>query len=747
MDTKKIRRSAATVLLVAAVVLALMGLAMLSVVSGSSAEFGNTYRSILIINIIAALVLLLLIAGNLVRLYRDFRKRLTGARLKARLVAAFVALVIVPMAVVYSYSVQFLNEGIESWFDLQVEQGLGDALELSRVALDVRIRGNLGQTRRLAEGLHSVGDADMYLYLSRLREEAGAQDVTVSAGATRIVATSSSDPLNQTPLLPNEEIMLSLRRDGYYARLEPVASGNYRVRTAVALPGRFVSDTRVLQAIYPLGNQMGLLADSVEATASRYAELSFLRDPLKSTFILTLSLVVLISLLLAVYGAFFFARRLTAPLQNLVAGTRAVARGEFDTPLPPANNDEIGLLVDSFNDMMGQLGTAHEEARRSEAQVENERASLEAILGRLSSGVLAVENNLTIRTANDSAGQILDCDFSDCEGMSVLKLAKNNPVLKQFVDICAEFIREGRTEWREQMTLNAGGERRALVCSCTILPPSYRSPSGYVIVFEDVTELLRAQRDAAWGEVARRLAHEIKNPLTPIKLSAERIRHKYLDLIAEPDAEALDLSTRTIIKQVEAMRDMVNAFSEYARAPELNLVETDCNRLIKNVADLYAAHAGSAQIHLNLDEDLPLLKIDALRMRQVLHNIIRNATEALEDVPDGEVCITTSVGSYKEHSRAVITFEDNGPGFPDEHLEEIFEPYVTTKPKGTGLGLAIVRKLVEEHGGNVLIDRETVSGATIRIYLPLQEIGEEAGEATGEIGVNNNQQHTQRKLA
>jgi nitrogen fixation/metabolism regulation signal transduction histidine kinase len=499
----------------------------------------------------------------------------------------------------------------------------------------------------------------------------------------------------------------------------------------------------VLQAIYPLGKQIGALTDSVEATASRYAELSFLREPLKSTFILTLSLVVLISLLLTVYGAFFFARRLTSPLQNLVAGTRAVARGEFDTPLPPAGDDEIGLLVDSFNDMMGQLGTAREDARNSEAQVENERASLEAILGRLSSGVLALENNLTIRTANDSAGQILDCDFSSCAGMPVMRFAEDKPVLQQFVELCTEFLEQGRTEWREQMTLNAGGERRVLVCACTELPSSYRSPSGYVIVFEDVTELLRAQRDAAWGEVARRLAHEIKNPLTPIKLSAERIRHKYLDLISEPEAKALDLSTRTIIKQVEAMRDMVDAFSEYARAPELNLVENDFNKLIRNVAQLYPAYSGSVQIHLDLDENLPLLKIDALRMRQVLHNLIRNATEALEDTPDGELRVTTAVGLYKDQPRAVVTVADNGPGFPDEHLEEIFEPYVTTKSNGTGLGLAIVRKLIEEHGGNVHIDNETGNGATIRIYLPLDEASTVADQSATE----HQQEQAHRKLA
>ncbi len=723
MDTKKIRRRAATALLIVALVLALMGLAMLSSVSDSSAAFGDTYRSILLINILGATILLVLIAANLLRLYRDYRRRVTGARLKARLVTAFVALVIVPMAIVYAYAAQFLNEGIDSWFDLRVEQGLQDALALSQAALDVRMRDNMEVTRRLAEGLYGVADPEMYGVLSRLRSGTGAQDVTVSAGASRIIATSSANPLGQLPLLPTEEVMLSLRRDGNYAGLEPLAEGDYVVRTAALLPGRSGREVRVLQAIYPLGNEIGRLTESVQATVSRHAELSFLRDPLKSTFIFTLSLVVLISLLLAVYGAFFFARRLSAPVQNLVAGTRAVARGEFDQPLPPAEDDEIGFLVDSFNDMMSQLGTARAEARRSEAQVENERASLEAILGRLSSGVIATENNLTIRTANASAGRILDVDFSKREGQSIVALAADHPVLQQFIDKSAEFMADGQTEWREQISLDADGGRRVLVCACTALPGSYQSAAGYILVFDDITELLRAQRDAAWGEVARRLAHEIKNPLTPIQLSAGRLRHKYLNLLGEQDAEVLERSTQTIIRQVEALRDMVNAFSEYARAPEMNLVEIDINRLIRNVADLYPGDAGAAAVQLQLDDALPPIRVDAVRMRQVLHNLIRNALEALEDRPDGQVLITTALNEAKRKPRVEIAVRDNGPGFPLEHLEKIFEPYVTTKKKGTGLGLAIVRKLIEEHGGTVIIDNEPGQGAAIRIYLPLQDAG------------------------
>ena len=743
MDAKLARRRVATILLFAALGLALIGLGMLSAVSDSAVQFGDVYRTILFVNISAAVVLLLVIAGNLTRLYRDYQERRAGSRLKARLVTAFVALVIVPIAIVYAYALQFINEGIDSWFDVQVEQGLGDALELSRVSLDVSIRSDMEETRRIAEGLYGIAEADVFSTLRRLREAAGARDVTVSAGMIRIIATSSSNPLGveQTPLLPTEEIMLSIRRDGEYAALEPQADGTYLVRTALRLPGRVGRQVRVLQAIYPLGNEVATLTDSVQATATRYAELAFLRDPLKSAFVLTLSLVVLISLLLAVYGAFFFARRLTSPVQNLVAGTRAVARGEFDQPLPPADDDEIGLLVDSFNDMMNQLGTARAEARRSETQVENERASLEAILGRLSSGVIALENNLTIRTANATAGEVFGMDFAASEGQSIMSLAGEHPLLQQFVDAIRPHIDAAATEWREQIVLNVDGERRSLVCACTALPGSFRNESGYVIVFDDATELLRAQRDAAWGEVARRLAHEIKNPLTPIKLSAERIRHKFLKLIPEPEAEALDRATQTIIRQVEAMRDMVNAFSEYARAPELNPVEMDVNQLIRNVADLYPAYGGHVKLALELDDTLPRMRLDALRMRQVLHNLIRNAIEALEGSDAGQVQITTGRVLVKGQERVEIVVRDNGPGFPAEHLEEIFEPYVTTKAKGTGLGLAIVRKLIEEHGGHVMIDSEPGSGAAIRIHLPLQ-----AARGSAE-GADNNDEPAQRKRA
>ena len=737
VDTKVVRRRITTVAIFAALALAFGGLVLLGELTRNTEEFGRLYQAILLVNTLGAALLVIIIGVNLVRSFRDYRSNAPGARLKMRLVNAFVVLVIAPVAVVYLYSIQFLNEGIDSWFDIRVEQGLGDALELSRTALDMRMRDNIGRTRQLADNLISVADGDIYQLLPRLRVNVDAQELTVFSGGSRIIATSSANPMDTMPLLPTEEMLLSLRRNNFFVGLEIRPDDRYLVRTAVLLPGRSRGRLRILQALYPLGKRMGPLAGSVEETVTRYSELSFLREPLKSSFILSLSIIVLVSLLIAVYGAFFFARRLVAPVQNLIAGTRAVAQGDFDTRLPSAKRDEIGFLVDSFNDMIERLDTARSDARRSKAQVENERASLEAILARLSTGVIALEKNLTLRTANEAAGKILDLDFRNREGEQIEHLVEGNISVKQFFGVLTGHLDNNEFEWREQIVLKSESGRRVLVCACTALPGSYRSRGGLVVVFDDITELLQTQRDAAWGEVARRLAHEIKNPLTPIQLSAERIRRKYLGEEQLPSPEFLERATHTIVQQVEAMRDMVNAFSEYARAPEMNLIDINLNLLIRQVTELYLGQKNQPTVLLDLEENLPDISVDAVRIRQVLHNVIRNALEALGEQEDGQVIVATRLVKTDSVQHIEITVDDNGPGLPPEYREEIFDPYVTTKVKGTGLGLAIVKKLVEEHGGEVIIYSEAGEGTHVKIVLPVSNTGmsdsekEMSGESVG----------------
>ncbi len=430
-------------------------------------------------------------------------------------------------------------------------------------------------------------------------------------------------------------------------------------------------------------------------------------------------------MLSAIYGAFVLSRRLVAPIQDLVAGTRAVAAGDFDTRLPTPTRDEIGFLISSFNDMTQRLATARREASLNQALVEAERANLEVILARLTTGVLALETDLTIRTANQASNSILGVDLARRSGELLKKVAEENLLLGQFVDVACMHLEAGETEWREQIVLRGEVGRRVLTCACTGLPGDEDTAAGYVIVFDDITALLQAQRDAAWGEVARRLAHEIKNPLTPIQLSAERMRRRYLKTMSDEEAQVLDRATHTIVQQVEAMKEMVNAFSDYARAPDMEMNLFDLDKLVHEIVDLYRAQKNDIEIVLVSDPNMPLIEADMGRVRQILHNLIRNAIEALESTANGRIDVHVGGAEIDGVDVIQIKVEDNGPGFQMDSVNQIFDPYVTTKSKGTGLGLAIVKKLVEEHVGSIRASNRSEGGAMISIRLPLNEAARE----------------------
>jgi len=431
-------------------------------------------------------------------------------------------------------------------------------------------------------------------------------------------------------------------------------------------------------------------------------------------------LVLLLSLFASLYGAFWAARRLVRPIQDLVAGTRAVAKGDFDMRLPLTSHDEMGILVHSFNDMTKRLARAREAARRSQQAVEAERANLAVILARLSTGVISLAPDRTIRTVNRAAGSILNTDIEACVGKPFAEAAQTSPLFQQFGEACLSHLDAGEIEWREQLVLQGESSRRVLMCACTTLSSEEPGAASVVIVFDDITTLLQAQREAAWGEVARRLAHEIKNPLTPIQLSAERLRHKLLGSMNEADAQVLDRATHTIVQQVEAMKEMVNAFSEYARAPAMDITRFDLNQLIGEVVELYRmTHVPRPE--LKLDPSIGEIEADRGRLRQIIHNLLANSLEALEGSPDPQISIETRrVEQGEGVVYAQISVEDNGPGFRTDVIGQVFDPYVTTKPKGTGLGLAIVKKIVEEHGGRIEAENRRTGGACVRITLPLE---------------------------
>jgi nitrogen fixation/metabolism regulation signal transduction histidine kinase len=721
MEVRRLIRVISTALIASAIALGLSALVLLSQTAQNSEEFGGVHDALLLINAAGALVLLLLIVGNLVRLWRDLRQRVPGVKLKARMLAAIVGLAVAPLVVVYLFAVQFLNRGIDTWFDVEIESGLGDALTLGRSALDRRIQRQMERTQRLAGDLLQTDTLDLVEILGQLRRESEASEVTVFGRNFFVVASSTQELGAPFSSIPPEDVILQLRQAGSYVGIYPIGSGRYQIRTALILPlGGLGGERLTLQVLYPVEERIGALVDSVEKTYTSYNKLIFLREPLKDSFALTLTVVVMLSILAAVFGAFFFARRLVAPIQSVVAGTHAVAKGDFDTRLPITSHDEIGFLIESFNDMIQRLGEAREEARLSAQQVEKERAKLEAILARLSTGVIAIESNGSMRIANEAASAILNVDFTDLAGRRLTELTADHPMLADFMSALEPYLRSSEADWRQQVTIQGSSGRRILMCACTELPAQNDQAAGKVVVFDDVTALLQAQRDAAWGEVARRLAHEIKNPLTPIQLSAERIRRRYLGTMKDMEAEVLDRATHTIVTQVEAMRDMVNAFSDYARSPEISISKFQLNNLIREVAYLYRAQAKQAKVELRLDEDLPEVEADNRWIRQLLHNLIRNSMEAMEGQDDGKLVISTRLLQETGGEFAEITVRDNGPGIDPEKLEALFEPYVTTKTKGTGLGLAIVKKLVEEHGGTVTAENLQPGGACLFVRIPVR---------------------------
>lgn len=694
----------------------------------NSGEFSRLQPWILLLNLIGVVALTTLLTRKLIQLVREYRAHVPGSRLTARTVAIFGALVIAPLLIVYLFSLQFLNRGIDSWFHVEVKQGLSDALVLSRAALDLRVREYSRHTENLAHSLANATPEEIAQRVFEERRATAALEMTVFGAHERIVTTSLENPLESLPSRPPPDLLRQVGERRAYVSLEPQAGGEYLIRTAAPFTDSLNRDERYLVAIYEVPTQLAALSEAVQHAYSQYGELAALREPLKSSFRLTLTLVLLLAMLAAIYGAIFSAQRLVRPVQDLIEGTRAVGKGDFGTRLPLPSRDEMGFLVHSFNDMTKRLRRAREEATRSQQAVERERERLAIILARLSTGVVVVDRTLTVSIANQAAGAILGTDLSAATGRALPDLTAGNERLGQFVAALVVRFAAGREEWREQLDLDSASGRRTLMCACTPQSGADRD-LGYVIVFDDITTLLQAQRDAAWGEVARRLAHEIKNPLTPIQLSAERMRRRFLATMSPADAEVLERGTRTIVQQVETMQQMVNAFSEYARAPEMRITRFSLNQLASEVVDLYRSHDPRVEIRLELDERIDSIEADRGRVRQILNNLVINGLEALDGVAAARLEVATRFEQATDAKYAIITVCDNGPGIQRELLGRVFDPYVTNKPKGTGLGLAIVKKIVEEHGGRIDADNPPEGGARIRVVLPVIDSTRSASNA------------------
>ena len=691
---------------------------LLSRAAGNDELFGDFYSALILLNVIGISLLALMSAFQIWRLIGQFRARVLGSRLTLRFVGTFAVLALIPLAVVYYFAVQFLSRGIDSWFDVQIEQALDDALLLGRSSLESIKLDVVDQLRDDADNIQRAeSNFEVFQLLDELRQANDFEEMSLHSMSGEILASSSRDSISLIPDVPDERVIRQLRQGKVYSEIEPIAGGGLQLRVAIRMAGRQVGEIgRVLQILNPLPLRYSRLAESVESASAEYEKLQYLRRPLTFSFVLTLSLVTLMTLLIALLIAIYLARRLVAPLRDLAEGTQAVAQGDYGKQLPVTSGDELGVLVSSFNRMTQEISSAQTAVRNSQFEAEKQSAYLETVLAHLSSGVMSFDGARQLRTHNAAAERILHTLLGTFVESSIAEMIKALPTVEPLLNMIDQGISDDVSEWQKEISINSPLGQQTLVCSGTKLSGA-ETESGCVVVFDDATALIKAQRDAAWGEVARRLAHEIKNPLTPIQLSAERIRRRYLDKIEKDDREILDRATRTIAQQVESMKSMVNAFSDYAQPVISRPKRLDINTLIRDITELHIAHLTRIRFLFDLADDLPLVMTDPAGIRQVLNNLIINASDALGD-KGGELKLSTRIDPVKDNL-LVLELQDNGPGFPAELLDRIFEPYVTTKTSGSGLGLPISRRIIEENSGTMRAANLPKGGAVVIIQLPV----------------------------
>ncbi len=692
-------------------------IALLSLAAADTALFAENFPLLLGINAAAVLALIALIGYQFYVLRRRVRAGMFGAKLTARMTWLFGLMALGPGLVVYVVSVQFLVKSIESWFDVRMENALEGGLSLGQSALEYLERDLIKKAETLSQQLADLPLEAQLARLNDLREAAGLQEAALFGTDSRMLGFASSDKGRLAPPALDHSALWQVRLQQPWSRVEPIDEGR-GLTVRVAAPVNVLSVTtplRILLVTQPVPKNLASAAMQVESARREYQELSVSRLGLKRLYGLSLTLALAIALFTAVSLAFLLSQRLAAPLRALARGTRAVARGDYSQVPAVSSRDELGMLTMSFNRMTQQLTEARAAAQAHHDQVQAAKAYLEGVLARLTTGVVTLDRDLTARIVNPAAAAILGVERERLEGLALDRWGEDASPLRHLADaIVDHFRRMSTSSWQGQWEYQGAEGLRALLMRGA--PLTVQESPDFVLVIDDVTQLVQAQRDAAWGEVARRLAHEIKNPLTPIQLSAERLQVKLADRLDDASRNTLVRATDTIINQVAAMKGLVDAFSQYAKLPAPHIESLDLNQLINEVAALYESHTA---LSLDLAPALPPVAGDPALLRQVLHNLLKNADEALAEVNEPRL----QVGSRAVVDGVEMCVADNGPGFPEHLFSRLFEPYATTKPKGTGLGLAVVKKIVEEHHGVIEVRNVLGGGAQVCVTLPSADAG------------------------
>lgn len=741
--SRAMRRTTALVALMM-VVIGLVLLYLLMQATNNRDLYERNYALLFYVNVAVASLLVLAIVWVAYRLMVRLRQGKFGSRLLVKLAAIFALVGIAPGLLIYVVSYQFVSRSIETWFDVKVEGALDAGLSLGRVTLETLSNDLSAKARVAAAQLPDTTQGGNSVVLERVAEQLGASSLAIWSGAGNLVAGTGQTRIQLTPDKPTAAQFRSARADRAHAWLEgfddPTPGINPAARIKVLVPLAssaldLAPETRYLLVTRALPANLVANAMAVESANREYQERALAREGLKRMYIGTLTL----SLFLAVFGAILLAvvlgNQIVRPLLVLAEGVNQVAAGDLTPKLAMQGRDELGGLTRAFATMTEQLSGARQEVERSMAQVNAARANLQTILDNLTAGVIVLGADGVVRSSNPGATRILKMPLAAYQGQALASVPGletfGSSVQAQFAEFVMRKQEHSIDHWQQSFELGSSqapmhspfDRALTLVARGAELPGNER-----LLVFDDISEIVSAQRAQAWGEVARRLAHEIKNPLTPIQLSAERLEMKLTGKLAPAEQAVLNKSVKTIVEQVDAMKRLVNEFRDYARLPAADLKPVDMNALIQDVMHLYEARASDVPIGLELDARCPSVMGDAQQLRQVIHNLLQNAQDASESfaLDAGRVPgpITIRTQWQEAAGRVRLSVLDHGSGFADPILKRAFEPYVTTKAKGTGLGLAVVKKIADEHGSRVDITNRVadgkVVGAQVSLSLPAQ---------------------------
>ncbi|CAA6822659.1 MAG: Nitrogen regulation protein NtrY (EC [uncultured Thiotrichaceae bacterium] len=705
---------------VVTIILLVISMTLLDISTNNPAESNRLAPWMVTLNLITLTILFLMIVFNLVRALLKLRAKKTGSRYTLKLMTAFAVLTLTPVLVVSFFSMNFLGDRIDSWYNVSIENALDDSIELSQRSLKKGMSLHLRDIELMASEMFQRDESEYSYYLEQKRRDMNAKEMLLLDSKKRVIAYSSVENGDLFQYFPRPGMFPIVENRGFYLELEPDADEELYSRVAVTMQKDRWNESYILTAVFPVTHRFTDLSKSVQSARDEYASLKIQRNSIKSGFRWSLFIIMVLSVLFALWAAFIYSQRLTSPIRGLLDGTLAVASGDLEKKLPVSSSDDFSALTCAFNTMTSRLSTAQRESETSRQQVQFQHDYLNIVLNHLTSGVMTFDDQLVVRRLNMAGQQLLGIPGKNAADKNITDLVGDSDTLLAFINAIMPHLKSQEIEWKTEFQALEGNKRRTLVCQGTTLPQLLDGSKGTVLVFDDITDLIQAEHDAAWAEVAQRLAHEIKNPLTPIQLSTERIQHRLKPQLDKQSADLLDRMSSTIIQQVEAMKTMVNAFSEYARTPSLQLQIMDLNKLIRDVLILYQDNQQGVKIICELDTKTPYTAIDVHRMRQVLVNLVKNALEALENSESSrELKISTSLNEVDE---IVLRFEDNGAGIDEKLLPNLFEPYISSKTKGSGLGLAIVKKIIEEHSGNIVATNKETGGAIFTILLPVTSI-------------------------